>query len=343
MASADFLTDPADLLRTRWSEGPRTGVPPGSIVVALDRFALTANNLTYAKFGNAFRYWDYFPAPPGWGRVPVWGIGRVIQAGGDGPAEGERGFVDAAPHRAQLPPTYNEYVLIDRDPDYDETLAAAHLVLRPLFSLGFFLAGWLEEEGFFGAERVIVSSASSKAALALAYQLRGRIGLVGLTSPGRLNAVAAAGLFDRVIAYSDIPGAPALNDVAAIFADIAGDPALRRTVHASIGPMLVRSIGIGATRGADAQQSIDTDEALAGPRPEFFFAPAHILRLRERWGAALLRERLGKSWTEFLRHSAGWLRFAKFSGKAEIARVYDEVARGTAPSDTAAILVAPHA
>ena len=41
----------------------------------VDRFALTANNITYAVMGNQLKYWSLFPAPSGFGIVPVWGFG----------------------------------------------------------------------------------------------------------------------------------------------------------------------------------------------------------------------------------------------------------------------------
>ena len=213
MSDFDFLTDRNDLSRARWSAATPVCTPAQGVTVELERFALTANNLTYAKLGDALGYWRYFPAPQGWGRTPVWGVARVVESATQAIAEGERvfgflpistrcaltpatkgvlGFVDAAPHRAALPAAYNEYRLIDRDPRFDRDGADAFLALRPLFILGFCLAQWLEEKAFFGTDRVIVSSASSKAGSALAHQLRGRAETVGLTSAPHLAAVANA-------------------------------------------------------------------------------------------------------------------------------------------------------
>ena len=47
-------------------------------------------------------------------------------------------------------------------------------VLRPLFSVPFFCAEFLKEEGFFGARLMIISSASSKTALGLTFLLAQR-------------------------------------------------------------------------------------------------------------------------------------------------------------------------
>ena len=52
---------------------------PGEVVLRLDRFALTTNNITYAAFGDAMQYWAFFPTGhDGWGYMPVWGFADVV-------------------------------------------------------------------------------------------------------------------------------------------------------------------------------------------------------------------------------------------------------------------------
>ena len=34
---------------------------PGQARLALEAFSLTANNITYAAFGEAMKYWQFFP------------------------------------------------------------------------------------------------------------------------------------------------------------------------------------------------------------------------------------------------------------------------------------------
>ena len=55
----------------------------------VDRFAFTANNITYAMLGDQLKYWQLFPAPEGFGNIPVWGFGRVIASKHPQVAEGE--------------------------------------------------------------------------------------------------------------------------------------------------------------------------------------------------------------------------------------------------------------
>src|SRR5262245_50578430 len=128
--SADFLARRANLRETALERGPRSDaleLPPGDLLLRVDRFALTANNITYAVFGDAMAYWSFFPSHDGWGRVPVWGFADVERSARAGLEPGERiygylpmsthlrvrpervtprGFVDAAAHRAKLPPVY---------------------------------------------------------------------------------------------------------------------------------------------------------------------------------------------------------------------------------------------
>ena len=53
----------------------------GEVVFRVDRFAVTANNVTYAVFGAAMKYWNFFPTDDlDWGIVPVWGFGDVVES-----------------------------------------------------------------------------------------------------------------------------------------------------------------------------------------------------------------------------------------------------------------------
>ena len=75
----EFLVKRDDLHETRLLEDDAE--PPeiedGQALLAVDTFGMTANNVTYAVFGEAMSYWDFFPAPDGWGRMPIWGFASV--------------------------------------------------------------------------------------------------------------------------------------------------------------------------------------------------------------------------------------------------------------------------
>lgn len=351
IAPRTFVVERRDLGNACWRDASvPPDLAPGEVLLRHDRFALTANNITYAKLGDAIDYWRYFPVAAPWGQVPVWGLGHVARSRHPELAEGERvygyfpmathllvtagrikptGFTDASAHRADLPVTYNEYSRLDRDPGYDPARADQHLVLRPLFALSFFLAEFLKTEALCGTRRVFISSASSKAAMGLAFLLAQAkphdVRLVGLTSAGN----ARAGHYDDVVTYDAIASVD--NHAPAIFADIAGDARVRRALHERLGDTLHYSGCVGVTHGDGAE----VDETLPGAKPQWFFTPSEILRRREQWGPALLRERLGIAWRAFLADTDRWLRIGHGAGEDAIAAAYRDVRDGRVPPDLA--------
>lgn len=291
---------------------------PGQVRVALDRLALTANNITYAAFGDAMNYWRFFPAgEEGWGIVPVWGFGTVVQSLHPGVAVGERlwgywplassailqperlaadGFRDAAPHRAGLPAIYNDYLRCNTDPLYTKDSEDAQALLRPLFTTSWLIDDFLADSGFFGARRMLLSSASSKTASAAAFFLHRREGLdiVGLTSPGNLAFCRSLGCYSRVVAYDGVQALEA--DMPVVYVDFAGNRDLRRVVHEHFGDALKYSCSVGGTHVGN----LGGAGGLRGPKPTLFFAPAQAGRRVQDWGPRALRERLLAGWREFL-------------------------------------------
>jgi hypothetical protein len=67
-------------------------LPKDALLVKVERFAFTANNITYALAGDQLKYWQLFPAPQGFGNIPVWGLGDVLASRHPNISEGERLF-----------------------------------------------------------------------------------------------------------------------------------------------------------------------------------------------------------------------------------------------------------
>jgi hypothetical protein len=253
----------------------------------------------------------------------------VLEPGGP---RGAR-FLDGTAHRQELPRVYNEYTLIDRDAGYDSTHENEHLVLRPLFALSFFCAEFLKEQRCFGARQVILSSASSKTALGLAFllaQARAQgagidgVEIVGLTSPGNAGFVAKRGVCDRVVAYGEIAGLPAEP---AVFIDIAGDGAVRAAVHGHLRDALRHSALVGFTHW-DTLGAAQPN--LPGPAPKLFFTPDHVLQRRKEWGGELLGARLSQAWRAFVAYVQPWLGIEHTSGRARVERVPRSAGRQSA-------------
>jgi len=43
----------------------RESLAPGQVLLTVDHFAFTSNNVTYAAFGSAMKYWNFFRRKPG--------------------------------------------------------------------------------------------------------------------------------------------------------------------------------------------------------------------------------------------------------------------------------------
>jgi NADPH:quinone reductase-like Zn-dependent oxidoreductase len=351
----DFLIAKDDLHRCRFDDDPAPQPGDGQALLRIETFGLTSNNITYATFGEAMSYWSFFPAEDGCGRMPVWGFAEVLDSAvaelepgtrvyGYLPPSSEllvtparvsaRGFIDAAAHRAQLPAAYNRYARVDGDSMYDATHEDEQMLLRPLFLTSYLIDDFLEEADFFGADTVVLSSASSKTASALAFLLAQRDGVdvVGLTSARSAEFARALGVYDHVIAYDELESLP---DGRAVYVDMAGDAQLRGSVHEHYREQLAHSAVVGATHH-DRMGAVP--EGLPGPRPTFFFAPDRVSKRSTDWGGAELERRMGAAWQPYVQWTGGWLKVAHGRGPDALRRAYLDVLDGRIDPASAHVL-----
>lgn len=352
MAFWDLLTNKADLATTKLAALPAPDdveLAEGQVLLAVERFAFTANNVTYGVIGEQFGYWKFFPAPDGWGRIPVWGYATVVRSAVPDIAEGlrifgylpmsthfvanlkrtRRGLVDAAEHRAMLPPTYNQY---------SEAPATAmddhRALLRPLFMTSFLIDDWLAEAGDFGARSVVLSSASSKTALGLAWCLAQRgVKVTGLTSPRNVDFLRGLGFYDRVVTYDAVPALEVEGP--AVFVDFAGDPKVVSAVHNRLGAALVHSAIVGGTHWQSG--AFGRGDPLPGPAPALFFAPDQIRKRAADWGPEVLDQRFAEAMERFVAAN-GWLRLEHHQGPEALQAVYAQVLDGRATPDAGHII-----
>jgi hypothetical protein len=352
----------ADLRDMGVEPEPRAALADGEARLCIDHFALTANNITYAAFGAAMRYWDFFPcSDPDRGCIPVWGFAEVSESRAEGVAAGERwygflpmgqeltvfpdrvnaaGFVDSKPHRRELPSVYNHYTRCNADPAWRADQEAQIALLRPLFSTAYLIDDFLDEADGFGADTVLMSSASSKTAWATAFciaagrRAAGAPRLVGLTSPGNRAYTEQLGLYDQVLSYDELPTLAPAGRV--VYVDFSGSAPLRQQVHVHLGDRLAYSCAVGGTHwealGADA-----AGRQLPGPRPTLFFAPARMKQRVADWGAAGLSGRLAERWLDFMQTvndpARAWLRVQRGTGADAVRQAYLAQLDGQVPAD----------
>ena len=354
----DAIVRRDDLHELRFEEAPSRSLADGEARLRVDSFAFTSNNVTYAVFGEAMKYWDFFPASePGWGRVPVWGFADVVESTVAGVVEGqrvygylpmstelivrpgrvdERGFVDTSEHRRPMAAAYSSYTSVAADPVYDADHEAAQMLLRPLLYTAFLLDDFVADNDRFGASTVVLSSASSKTASGTAFFLaeRGDVEIVGLTSTGNVGFVESLGVYGRVVPYGEVSS---LEGGPAVFIDIAGDAAVRAAVHRHYGDDLMHSSAVGGTHW-DAEPPERGDGPLPGASPSFFFAPDQGRKRAEEWGAAKLDEAFGAAWHRAVAWSDGWLEVRESRGADAVRAAYLEVLDGGSPPSVGHVL-----
>ena len=247
---------------------------------------------------------------------------------------GEAGFVDGSPHRASLPSAYHRYLASGSDPFYRADTEAIQMLLRPLFFTSFLIDDQLADEGLTTRGPIVISSASSKTALAAAFLLRRREGveLVGLTSPRSVEFVESLEIYDRVVAYEQIGS---LERGPATYVDIAGDGAVRLSVHSHFGEELVHSMAVGVTHW----EEFGTGEAeLPGPSPAFFFAPKRVVKRSADWGRAGLETNVADAWHPFCEWTSGWLETIPGRGFEAVQSAYLDVLEGRVDPKSAHVL-----
>jgi len=315
---------------------------PGQARLRIDAFALTSNNITYVAIGELMQYWDFFPAPGPWGIVPVWGFAEVVESRHDDVAVGTRlygflptaeelvitvgkvddhGLTDGAAHRQPMAAVYNRYNLADPSIAPGSVGEDRQMVLYPLFVTSFLVDDYLGDNDYFGAGRVVISSASSKTALGVAHQAARRDGVevVGLTSAANVDFVTGLGVYDRVASYDDLD---ALPSGASVYVDVTGSATVRRGIHAHYGDDLRHDMILGGTHWEDmAGGSGD----LAGPTPAFFFAPGHVAKRNTDWGPAELDRRIEQAWGRYSEWAGGWIDFHHDTGPVAVERIYREL------------------
>jgi hypothetical protein len=348
MKSIDFLVRKDDLSKTELREALCKPLSHGQIRLSIDRFAFTSNNISYAQAGDALNYWTFFPAPEGFGSIPVWGFATVVESKLDDLPVGEliwgyypmsthvvlepkqltaRGFIDGASHRQEQHIIYNQYTRCQTDAWHEDGQEDLEALLRPLFATSWLVEDFLADQNFFDADTILLSSASSKTAYATAVQLQHRAGIqvVGLTSAANQKFCQHLGCYHQVLTYEQLAEMP--DDTKCVYIDFAGNAKLRSDIHMRF-KHLKYDCAVGVTH-FDQQGSA---KGLPGPRATFFFAPAQVAKRSSEWGNSVLMQRIVADWKSF-RHKvsnrqAPWLSVETHLGPAAVSEIYSQVLSG---------------
>jgi Protein of unknown function (DUF2855) len=350
---SEFQVRKDKLSETRFVERTAAPLQDGEVLAKIDRFAFTANNVTYGVVGERIGYWKFFPADDGWGIIPVWGFADIVASNHPDIKTGERLYgywpmashlvmtpgnvkdqrlSDAAPHRAELPPVYNNYQRVNNEPGYDAAMDDDRMVLFPLYATSFCLYDFLKDSDWFGARQVIIPSASSKTAIGTAYAIKGDEAsplLVGLTSPRNKIAVEALGLYDTVLTYDDIADVDA--NTPAVIVDMSGNGDVLSRLHKHLGENMRYTSNVGVTHFDANKMGPD----FISERSAMFFAPGHIKKRTEDWGPGEFEKRAGAFWREAALKSRAWLKIKTENGPEAVKRAYRDVLDAKTPANCA--------
>jgi hypothetical protein len=343
----------ADHSRTTLVDTALPTLAEGEALLRVDRVGLTANNVTYAVLGDAYRYWEFFPAEArgleaSWGLLPLWGFCEVQASKVAGVSEGQRlfgylpsashlvvrpgridgqGFRDSSEHRAGLPSAYNAYRLTTGDAAYEEEREDLLILFRPLFFTSFMLADHLADHGFYGAQVLVVSSASSKTAYAAAAELRGQgPEVIGLTSPANAEFTRGLGCYDDVLTYEEVSALDRQKTVA--YLDFSGRPQVRGELRAHLGDGLVHDLAVGLTSKIPN----------AATASAVFFAPDQMRKRTVDWGREGLDERFSQAWHRFCVSAENWVDVAVGHGPQALRETWLDVLGGHTPPRTGHVI-----
>jgi len=323
-----------------------TQLSTDEVLLKVDSFGFSANNITYAVFGDKMGYWGFFPADDNWGIVPMWGFATVLKSHHGEVKVGEKvfGYLPMASHlvitagkispthffdvsekRKSISPVYDNYVRCATDPGYQVDREAWQLNYRPLFMTSFVLDDFVGE-GLVAAKQpikqVILTSASSKTAYGAAHllmkhkQQRGlSYQVIGLTSVSNQAFTQDLDCYDQVLSYDDI--AQLGKDKVSWVLDFAGNKSLLLDLQQQFADNLNKLVLIGST-DVDAQQ----DKPEGHLDSEFFFAPSQVKKRTGEWGHAGFAERYAKAWQSFALHMNAKVAVAEYSGAKAIEALY---------------------
>jgi hypothetical protein len=327
----------------------------GFIRCKVGPWALTANNITYMVTGHQIGYWHYFDPnaydipTPTHGRMPVWGYAEVTQSRCPDIAVGQviygflpitqnfdikpskiskSGFEDGNDHRVPLHSIYNRYTLIEVDPSFAQH-KDLQPVLRPLFTTSFLIDDFLHEENYFGAEQVLILSASSKTALGTAFcaKERGAVKVAALTSEGNKAFTTETGFYDSVHTYDAVTD---MNpDVKTVIVDMSGNTKLLATLIDHFEENLTYVCRVGLSHW-DAEM---TELPRSNAPVKFFFAPDQAKKRIAEWGPGGFAKNMGELWMPFVSGAQDWLKIEKAEGASALLKTYKDVLNGEAAPD----------
>lgn len=345
MQTTNFLVHTQDFSQSTFDTQEVPDLGANQILFQIEKYAFTSNNITYAVTGHQLKYWNFFPATKPWGRVPAWGYAKVVASNHPDVQEGMRfygylpmssylvveadkvtpyGFKDMKPHRQEMAAIYNFYTNTAQDPVFHPQWEDYIPIIRPLFATSFLSYHFLKDEAFFQAKNILLTSASSKTALGLAFMLKKNQAedgkkIIGLTSERNIEFVTQTGFYDQVLSYNEVSSLP---KEPAIIVDFAGNTQLMIDIDGMLGEKLLYISRIGLTdwQGGSA--------VFKHPNSRFFFAPTQAQKMYKERGLQETNLQIGQNMQAFVAQIQSWMELSFVDGHADLKTLYQNMLTG---------------
>ncbi len=327
----------------------------GDVLVEIDRFAYTSNNITYAVAGDFLRYWQFFPPvgeqATGWGVIPVWGFADVVESRSAELPVGERLFgyfppathlkmhigkatpamiMEGSEHRRELPKAYNMYRRVHAEPGYDKAADDARAMLYPLYLTAYCIGGTIADADYYGAEQILILSASSKTSIGVGYmcqELSDAPRRIGMTSSKNLKTVQALNLYDEVLTYDQVDQIAV--DVPTLIIDMSGNQGLLVQLHTRLGDQMKHTINVGLTHWTDARPQ----KGIIKERSSQFFAPSYMVEKAREIGQDVFNQKVDAFIQKAAAQTLKWLTVKEVKGIEGLANIHAAVCEGKIPAD----------
>ncbi len=346
----DFVVKIDDLQQVKYVEKNYSDeLSSNQVLLEIDKFSFTSNNITYGVVGEKMNYWKFFPTQSGYGIIPAWGLANVVISNHPDIKVGQRfygyypmsshllvtiskvsskGFVDNTEHRQALPSIYNYYTNTDQDPAFAPETEELITIFRPLFVTSFLIDDHLAEQNFYKTTQILVTGASSKTAQALASLLAHRkkenrlnFNLLGLTSKKNVEFVKQLGCYDQTISYEELAHLNCNEKLVVI--DFTGNHSIQFQLQTLLKENLVYNCLVGLVDW----QNLEGENQLP-QKGEFFFAPAYAEKRQKEWGASGLQQKIGIAWQQFVDAIQSTISIKGHLGVQELEKLYSDMLNG---------------
>ena len=320
------------------------------VLLAIEKFSFTSNNITYGVLGDQMNYWKFFPTQQaGYGIIPAWGMAKVIISNHPDVQFEQRfygyypmsthlmvtldkvsdfGFADRAEHRRGLPSIYNFYSNTKNDPSFTPETEDLISIFRPLFITSFLIDDHLADEGFYNATQIILTSASSKTAQALACLLAKRkkenglnFNLLGLTSTKNVDFVKQLGWYDQTVSYDEISNLD--TNMKSIIVDFTGNHSVQYQLQTLLNDNLVYNCLVGLVDWKNLK-----GEKRLPKKGIVFFAPTYAEKRQKEWGIAGFQQKIGIAWQQFISAIQSIISIKEYAGPDQLQQLHLDMLLG---------------